>query len=87
MPTLLPFLSQCITKSTFRNALPGIIDPGPTKEEEQDAFELGFKSEFFGNRMRLNGAVYHVQIADMQRELNVGSELFDPVVQRKNLPD
>ena len=64
----------------FRNALPGIIDPGPTEEEKQDAVELGFKSEFFDGKGRFNGALYHVRISDMQRELNVGAELFDPVV-------
>ncbi len=64
----------------FRNALPSLIDPGPTDEEEQDAFEIGFKSELMDGRLRLNGALYHVQIADMQRELNVSfSELPDPV--------
>lgn len=57
----------------FRNALPSIIDPGPTKEEEQNAFEVGFKSDLGGGRYRVNGAVYHVQISDMQRELNVGA--------------
>ena len=60
----------------FRNALPSIIDPGPTKEEEQDAFEIGFKSDLLDNRLRLNGAVYHVQVSDMQRELNVGATDF-----------
>lgn len=57
----------------FRNALPSVIDPGPTDEEEQDAYELGFKSELADGRLRLNGALYHVQISDMQRELNVGA--------------
>ena len=57
----------------FRNALPSVIDPGPLDEEEQDAFELGFKSDLADGHLRLNGALYHVKISDMQRELNVGS--------------
>ena len=57
----------------FRNALPSIIDPGPTREEEQDAFELGFKAKLADGRVRFNGALYHVSISDMQRELNVGA--------------
>lgn len=57
----------------FRNALPSIVDPGPTNEEEQDAFEIGFKSDLFDGRLRLNGALYHVMVSDMQRELNVGA--------------
>jgi len=62
----------------FRNALPSVINPGPTDEEEQDAFELGFKSDLANGRLRLNGALYHVEISDMQRELNVGSgEIVD----------
>lgn len=57
----------------FRNALPSIVDPGPTNEEEQDAFEIGFKSDLLDGRLRLNGALYHVMVSDMQRELNVGA--------------
>lgn len=57
----------------FRNGLPSIIDPGPTKEEEQDAYELGFKSTLLGGRLRVNGAVFYTQVSDMQRELNVGA--------------
>ncbi|GAB3108499.1 TonB-dependent receptor [Aestuariicella hydrocarbonica] len=57
----------------FRNALPSIVDPGPTNEEEQDAFEIGFKSDLIDGRLRLNGAAYYVMVSDMQRELNVGA--------------
>lgn len=34
--------------------------------EEVETTELGFKTEFLDNRMRLNGAVYHTRYKDMQ---------------------
>ena len=60
----------------FRNARPEIIPPGPTNEEENNTFEVGFKSELMDGRMRLNVAAFHNQIDDIQRELNLG----DPFV-------
>jgi iron complex outermembrane receptor protein len=60
----------------FRNARPDRIPPGPTREEESNTFELGVKSELADGRVRLNAAVFHNDISDMQRELNVG----DPAV-------
>jgi len=56
----------------FRNAKPDIIPPGPTKEEENTTIEIGIKTEFAGGRMRLNAAIFHNEIQDMQRELNMG---------------
>jgi iron complex outermembrane receptor protein len=56
----------------FRNAKPNVIPPGPTKEEENNTFELGLKSEFADGRARVNVAVFHNEIKDMQRELNIG---------------
>ena len=55
----------------FRNARPDVIPPGPTKEEESNTFELGIKSELADGRVRLNAAVFHNEISDIQRELNV----------------
>ncbi len=57
----------------FRNGLPSVINPGPTKEEEQDAYEIGFKSTLMDGRLRVNGAAFYTQVSDMQRELNVGA--------------
>ena len=48
-----------------------MIPPGPTKEEENNTFEVGLKSEFADGRARLNVAVFHNEIKDMQRELNI----------------
>jgi len=55
----------------FRNARPDRIPPGPTKEEVQNTFEVGVKSEWLDNRLRTNVAVFVNKIDDMQRELNV----------------
>ncbi len=55
----------------FRNAKPNVIPPGPTKEEENTTIEIGYKGQFADGRMRLNAAVYHNQVKDMQRELNL----------------
>ena len=55
----------------FRNAKPLVIPPGPTREEENNSFEIGFKSDFMDNRMRLNIALFQNDITDMQRELNL----------------
>ena len=48
-----------------------MIPPGPTKEEENNTFEVGLKSEFADGRARLNVAVFRNEIKDMQRELNI----------------
>ncbi len=56
----------------FRNAKPNVIPPGPTKEEENTTIEIGYKSDFLDGRMRLNAAIFHNEIEDMQRELNIG---------------
>ena len=55
----------------FRNAKPAVIPAGPTDEEENNTFEIGLKSEFNDGRVRLNVALFHNEIEDMQRELNL----------------
>ncbi len=52
----------------LRNTAPGVA-PGPFDEEEQDAFELGLKSEFAGGRLRLNVAAFHNRVHGMQRQV------------------
>jgi len=56
----------------FRNAAPTVIPPGPTREEEVNTTEVGFKTEFADGRMRLNIAAFRNEITDAQREINVG---------------
>ncbi|MDX1518332.1 MAG: TonB-dependent receptor, partial [Woeseiaceae bacterium] len=55
----------------FRNARPDVIPAGPTKEEENNTFEIGVKTELGDGRMRLNVAAFYNDIKDMQRELNL----------------
>lgn len=49
---------------------------GPTKDETQDAYEIGAKTTLFGGGLRLNGDVFLTSIDNLQRETNVA----DPVV-------
>ena len=46
------------------------IAPGPTKEEGQNVYEIGIKSELFDRRLRLNASYFYNTIDDIQRELN-----------------
>jgi iron complex outermembrane recepter protein len=45
--------------------------PGPTDQEEVNSYEIGFKVDWPGNRVRTNFAVYMNDIEDMQREVNL----------------
>ncbi len=45
--------------------------PGPTDQEEVDAYELGVKVDWPGNRLRTNVALFQNKIKDMQREVNL----------------
>lgn len=46
--------------------------PGPFGEEQVDSMELGYKRT--GERWRLNAALFHTRVNDMQREVNLPSE-------------
>ena len=56
----------------FRNAKPDVIPPGPTDEEESNTIEVGLKTDLADGRVRLNVALFHNDIKDIQRELNIG---------------
>ena len=43
----------------------------PYDPETLDNYELGFKTEFLDNRVRLNGAVFMMKYKDMQQDLDV----------------
>lgn len=43
----------------------------PYNPETLDNFEVGFKSQFLDDRLRLNGAVYLMKYKDMQQDLDV----------------
>jgi len=49
--------------------LTGPLDPGPTDEESQSAFEIGFKGDLFDDRLRTNIAVFSSDIDDVQRQI------------------
>lgn len=53
--------------------------PGPYDEEQADAYEVGFKSEFAANRLRLNGALFYNDYSDLQRTV-VSEEGFQTVL-------
>jgi len=52
------------------------VPPGPYDPELQDAFELGIKSSWFGDRLHANAALFYDKIKKMQRDVN----LIDPIV-------
>jgi iron complex outermembrane receptor protein len=54
----------------FRDTSP-LFEPGPFDEEKVSSFELGIKADLADNRLRLNAAVFHNTITNMQRELNL----------------
>ncbi|QLC24859.1 TonB-dependent receptor [Parasphingopyxis algicola] len=47
-----------------------VVPPGPYDEETNDAFELGFKSDLFDRRLRVNTAVFWNELSDLQRDIN-----------------
>jgi iron complex outermembrane recepter protein len=61
--------------------------PGPTDPEEQDSFELGAKVDWLDGRLRTNLAVFHNEIKDMQREVNVSSTSVAVVQVIRNTAD
>ncbi len=60
--------------TTFGNALISGA-PVPFDAEEQSSFEIGWKQDYFDQRLRVNLAAYHNTIEGMQRETNFA----DPV--------
>lgn len=63
----------------LRNTSPTAV-PGPFDEETVSSFELGYKTDLLDGRGLLNVAVFHSEISDMQREVNL-SDPFAGVVQ------
>lgn len=47
----------------------GASAPLPYDVEKQDAFEIGFKSDLFDRRTRINGAAYLTKIKGLQRDV------------------
>lgn len=58
----------------FRNTDPGVA-PNFFDAEQQSSFELGLKHDFAEGRARINLAVFHNTIEDIQREINTPGAL------------
>jgi iron complex outermembrane recepter protein len=56
----------------FRQTAPltPTVTPGPFNPEDVTTYELGVKHAFADGKVRINAAVFHNDIEDMQRELN-----------------
>ncbi|TXS92772.1 TonB-dependent receptor [Parahaliea maris] len=59
--------------------------PGPFDQEQVDNYEIGLKTEFEWGR--LNGAIFHNNILDMQREVNLSDPASGVVQVIKNTAD
>lgn len=71
----------------FRTTVPQILDAGPTDEEKQDSFEVGFKSSWMDRRFVLNGAAFYNDLKDLQRELNIANPIVGVVQGIRNTAD
>lgn len=61
--------------------------PGPTLDEKQDSFEVGVKADFADRRARINAAVYHNRIHDLQREVSFVDPVLGTLQAFKNTAD
>ena len=71
----------------FRTTVPQILDAGPTDEEKQDSFEIGFKSSWMDRKLVLNGAAFYNDLTDLQRELNIANPIVGVVQGLRNTAD
>ena len=71
----------------FRTTVPQILDAGPTDEEKQDSFEIGFKSSWMDRKLVLNGAAFYNDLKDLQRELNIANPIVGVVQGLRNTAD
>jgi len=55
---------------------PGEQNPAKFNEEKVTAYEVGLKSQFWGNRARINTAVFYQDYKDLQIENNEGLVVF-----------
>ena len=70
----------------LRNTNPAFT-PGPFDQEQVDSFEAGLKTDFADGLGRLNLAVFHNDISDMQREVNLASSATAVVQIIRNTAD
>jgi iron complex outermembrane receptor protein len=55
------------TRATLLVGIPDILVQDSYDKEVADAFEIGFKSQFFDRRVSLNGAIYHTTVRNSQQ--------------------
>jgi iron complex outermembrane receptor protein len=69
------FLGYASYARGFQSGLYNLVSPGspPVEPELLDAYEVGFKSDFLDNRLRLNVAAYHYQFDNLQVSLLQGT--------------
>jgi iron complex outermembrane receptor protein len=63
------------------------IPPGPYDPELQNAFELGVKSDWLDDGLRLNGAVFYSEIESMQRDVSLPDPVAATVQVTRNTAD
>jgi iron complex outermembrane recepter protein len=63
------------------------ISPGPYGPELQDAFEVGLKSDWLNNRLRINAAAFYDTIEDIQRDVNFADPVVGVVQVTRNTAD
>ncbi len=72
--------------TNFRNTAP--LAPFITTDDEKNqAFEIGFKSQLFDNRVTLNAAAFQYELSDLQREVNTSDPVAGVVQQIVNTAD
>ena len=54
----------------FNGEAANIQAAGPYDPEENNTYEAGFKADLLGDRLRLNGAVFYVEVKDLQRNIS-----------------
>ena len=71
----------------LRNTAGDVVNnpPGPFDEETVDNFEIGFKNAFEGGR--INGAIFHNKISDLQADINSADPVSGVVQVIKNTAD
>lgn len=61
------------------------VSPGPYDQEDQDAFEVGIKSDWFDRRLRLNAATFYNKLKNLQRDVVTSDPLVGIVQVTRNV--
>ena len=59
----------------YSGRAPDVSTAGPYNPETVNAFEVGIKSEWFDNRLRVNAAVFHNSYKNKQEEVSVATTI------------